>query len=252
MDDVVKAMTAQYGDYSPIHEYLSKIKGAWRALPSSTGTLNLNCCARISLLKQHAGIDIQAMYPAHKSDPKAAADWTYDTFLKAAEACQKAGFRSRLGSADRRLGQQHRDHLLRFGAELVSAKGEITVDSDAVNQVLDYARTLTKFLPPDTVSYDDASNNRALISGQERLDHEPAVGLVGGERDAPKVAEDCWTSRAPPVRRAGSTRTTTASSASGRSARTSRRRRSWRSSFRSAGRCRRVTPPATATTCRRW
>ena len=27
MDDVVKAMTAQYGQYSPIHEYLSKIKG---------------------------------------------------------------------------------------------------------------------------------------------------------------------------------------------------------------------------------
>ena len=97
MDDVVKAMTAQYGQYSPIHEYLSKLKGHWRALPSSTGTLNLNCCARISLLKQHAGIDVLAMYPAHKSDPKAAADWTYDTFLKAAEACQKAGFAFGLG-----------------------------------------------------------------------------------------------------------------------------------------------------------
>ena len=102
MDDVVKAMTAQYGQYSPIHEYLSKIKGHWRALPSSTGTLNLNCCARISLLKQHAGIDIVEMYPAHKSDPKAAANWTYDTFLKAAEACQKAGFPFGLGpGADR-------------------------------------------------------------------------------------------------------------------------------------------------------
>jgi hypothetical protein len=78
MDDVVKAMTAQYGQYSPIHEYLSKIKGSWRALPSSTGTLNLNCCARISLLKQHAGIDIVEMYPAHKSDPKGAANWTYE------------------------------------------------------------------------------------------------------------------------------------------------------------------------------
>jgi hypothetical protein len=54
MDDVVKAMMAQFGQYSPIREYLSKIKGSWRALPSSTGTLNLNCCARISLLKKHA------------------------------------------------------------------------------------------------------------------------------------------------------------------------------------------------------
>ena len=66
-------------------------------MPSSTGTLNLTCCGRISLLKQHAGIDIQAMYPAHQSDPKAADDWTYDTFLKAAEACHKAGYPFGLG-----------------------------------------------------------------------------------------------------------------------------------------------------------
>jgi ABC-type glycerol-3-phosphate transport system substrate-binding protein len=35
MDDVVKAMISQYGQYSPIHEYLSKFKGSWRALPGS-------------------------------------------------------------------------------------------------------------------------------------------------------------------------------------------------------------------------
>jgi hypothetical protein len=104
-------MTAQYGPYSPIHEYLPKIKGNWRALPSSTGTLNLNCCARISLLKQHAGIDIVAMYLPHKSDPAAAANWTYDTFLMAAEACQKAGFAFGLGlgqpAVQRSLSRNH-------------------------------------------------------------------------------------------------------------------------------------------------
>jgi spermidine/putrescine-binding protein len=49
MDDVVEAMTTQYGQYSPIHEYLSKLKAHWRALPSSTGTLNLSCCGRLDL-----------------------------------------------------------------------------------------------------------------------------------------------------------------------------------------------------------
>mgnify|MGYP003347424255 CR=1 FL=1 len=41
------------------------------------------------MLKQYAGIDIQAMYPAGAA-PKADA-WTLDAFLKAAEACHKGG-----------------------------------------------------------------------------------------------------------------------------------------------------------------
>ena len=253
MDDVVKAMTAPVRPVQPDPRVSVEDQRTLAALPSSTGTLNLNCCARISLLKQHAGIDILAMYPAHKSDPKAAADWTYDTFLKAAEACQKAGFAFGLGLGQTGDSVNNTGIIYSaFGAELVNAKGEITVDSDAVHQVLDYARKLAKFLPPDTVSYDDASNNRALISGQERADHEPAFGLVGGEARCAEGGRGLLDLPVPgrsegPVQ----SRTTTASSASGRSARTSRRRRSWRSSCRSGRRCRSVTPPRTATTCRR-
>ena len=75
----------------------------------------------------------------------------------------------------------------------MNAKGDITVESDAVNQVLDYMRKLVNFLPSDTVSYDDASNNRALISGQSALIMNPPSAWSVAKRDAPKVAEDCWT-----------------------------------------------------------
>jgi hypothetical protein len=47
------------------------------------------------MLKQHAGIDVQAMYPA--GEPPKAERWTVDTFLMAAEACHKAGFPFGLG-----------------------------------------------------------------------------------------------------------------------------------------------------------
>ena len=252
MDDVVKAMTAQYGQYSPIHEYLSRLKGHWMALPSSTGTLNLNCCARISLLKQHAGVDIVEMYPAHKSDPKAAANWTYDTFLKAAEVCQKAGFAFGLGLGQTGDSVNNTGIIYSaFGAELVNAKGEITVESDAVNQVLDYMRKLVNFLPPDTVSYDDASNNRALISGHSALIMNPPSACrwrSATRRRSPRIA---GLSRVRPVRRGGTIRTTIASSVCGRLAATRRQRRSWRSTCRSAHRCRSETRPRTATTCRR-
>ena len=69
------------------------------------------------------------MYPAHKSDPTAAANWTYDTFLKAAEACQKAGFAFGLGLGQTGDSVNNTGIIYSaFGAELVNAKGEITVE----------------------------------------------------------------------------------------------------------------------------
>jgi ABC-type glycerol-3-phosphate transport system substrate-binding protein len=84
-----------------------------------------------------------------------------------------------------------------FGAEVISAKGDINVRSDNVRQVLEYAQQLVKHLPADAVSYDDASNNRALISGKSALVWNPPSAWAVARRDAPKVAEDCWTFPAP-------------------------------------------------------
>ena len=84
-----------------------------------------------------------------------------------------------------------------FGAELVDAKGNITVKSDAVKQALEYMAKLAKFLPEDAVSYDDASNNRALISGKSALIFNPPSAWAVAKRDAPAVAADCWTFPAP-------------------------------------------------------
>ena len=84
-----------------------------------------------------------------------------------------------------------------YGAELISSEGTITVRSDAVRQALEYAQQLVKFLPEDAVSYDDASNNRALISGQSALIWNPPSAWAVARRDAPKVAADCWTFPAP-------------------------------------------------------
>jgi ABC-type glycerol-3-phosphate transport system substrate-binding protein len=198
MDDVVQAMTAKYGRYSDTHAYLGKADGHWLAVPSSTGTLNLTCCGRISLLKKYAGIDVQAMYPAHPTDPSTSASWTYDTFLKAAEDCHKAGyaFGLGLGSTDDSINNTGILYAA-FGAELMNAKGEITVRSDNVRRMLEYAQKLVKFLPPDTVSYDDASNNRALISGKSALILNPPSAWAVAKRDAPDVAADTWTFPAP-------------------------------------------------------
>jgi ABC-type glycerol-3-phosphate transport system substrate-binding protein len=192
-DDVVTELSKQYGSYGTISEYLAKSEGHWWAVPSSTGTLNLTTCGRISMLKKFAGVDLLKMYPAHEADPKISQDWNYDAFLNAAEACYKAGFPFGLGLGQTGDSTNNTGVIYAaFGADLVNAKGEITVDSPQVRTMLEYCQKLVKFFPPDTVSYDDASNNRALISGKSALIMNPPSAWAVAKRDAPEVAGDTW------------------------------------------------------------
>ncbi len=193
LDDVVKSLIAQYGPVASVNEYLGKVNGQWMAVPTSIGSGTLPPCARISMLQKFAGIDVRAWYPAHPSTPEAAADWTYATQLKAAEACFKAGYPFALGCGGTTDSiQTWGATFAAFGADLVDGKGNVIVDSDNVRIVLEYAKKLLAFLPPDTVSYDNASNNRALISGKASLIWNPPSAWAVAKRDAPQVAEDCW------------------------------------------------------------
>ena len=51
--------------------------------------------------------------------------------------------------------------------------------------MLEYAQRLVKFYPADAVSFDDASNNRALISGKSALIFNPPSAWAVAKRDAP-------------------------------------------------------------------
>ena len=97
MDDVMKRLIAKYGKLGHAYEYLGVAERHWLAVPVAWGSAPLTPCGRISMLKKFANIDVQAWYPAHQSTPDAAKDWTYDTQLKMAEACFKAGFRIGFG-----------------------------------------------------------------------------------------------------------------------------------------------------------
>ena len=194
MDDVMKSLIAANGPVAPAFEYLGKVKGSWAAVPTGSGSAPLTSCARISMLKKFAGIDVQEMYPAREVTPPEAADWNYETFLTAAEACHKAGFPFALGCGTTTDSVQTWGAIFgAMGAHLVDANGKVTTDTPAVRAAMEYAKKLVKFLPPETVSYDDASNNRALISGKSALIWNPPSAWAVAKRDAPAVAADCWT-----------------------------------------------------------
>lgn len=194
VDDIMQPFIAQYGKLGRAYEYLGVSNGHWKAVPVAWGSAPLTACGRISMLKKYANIDVQQWFPAHEATPATSADWTYETQLKAAEACHKAGFPFGLGCGTTTDSKQTWGATFgAFGADLVDAKGNITVDSDNVRTALEYAQRMAPFLPSDTVSYDDASNNRALISGRSALIWNPPSTWAVAKRDAPQVAADCWT-----------------------------------------------------------
>ncbi|HEX4262591.1 MAG TPA: ABC transporter substrate-binding protein [Acetobacteraceae bacterium] len=197
MDDVMKELTGKYGPANAVCEYLSKIKGQWMAVPSSSGTQTKPACGRISAFKK-AGMDPTTTYPAKEVPTGEGADWTYDKLLALGPSMKQQNLPYGIG-----LGQTSDSVdfaggvFAAFGATLVDKAGNITVKTDPVRQVLDYYKKLTPFLAPDTLSYDDASNNRALISGKSSLIFNPPSAWAVATRDAPQVAADSWTFPSP-------------------------------------------------------
>lgn len=63
--------------------------------------------------------------------------------------------------------------------------------------MLVFVQRLVRFYPDDAVSFDDASNNRALISGKSAMIFNPPSAWAVATRDAPAVAANCWTFPAP-------------------------------------------------------
>lgn len=194
VDSVIKDLEAKYGPVDPAVVHFGKPEGVWRGVPTTRATINYPCASRIDLMKQHAGIDVTAMYPAQGPVNTALTDaWTYDAFLTAAQKCHKAGVAFGLpigstGDSVQWIGAAFRA----YGATLVDAKSNITIKSDNVRQVLDYLKRLAQALPPEVFAWDDASNNKWLVAGHGALILNPPSAWAVAKRDALQVAEQVW------------------------------------------------------------
>ena len=168
-------------------------------MPATAGTQLKPPCARIDVFKQHVGLDVTRMYPAGGPPNEALADkWTWDGFMAAAEKCHKAGASFGLGLGPTTDSVDWVGALFTaYGAELVDAKGNITVESDAIKEALEYAKRLTQFLPPDVFAWDNSSNNKWLLSGKGALIMNPPSAWAVARRDNPKLAAQLWTFSAP-------------------------------------------------------
>src|SRR6266576_203605 len=192
VNDIMEQLIKQNGEVNGTVQYLGKSGDKWLAVPACIGSQIKGPCSRIDLMKKYAGIDVQEMYPA--GSPPKADNWTMDAFLKAAEACHKGGFPFGIGLGETTDSVDTAGAIFQsFGAQLVDAKANITVKTDAVRQSLEFYKKLIPFLPPDVADWDDANNNKSLISGKGALIMHPPSAWAVAKRDAPQVAEQCWT-----------------------------------------------------------
>jgi len=193
VDDIVGRLIAKHGATNDVANYFGREKGKWLAVPSSWGTQNKGPAGRISLFKEHAGLDLQKMYPTTPTETPESKEWTLDAMLKAAEALQKAGKPFGIGMGTTADSVDTWGSILAsFGAEMVDSSGKIQIRSATMRQAIEYCQKLIRFLPADAQSWDDSSNNRALISGASSFIYNPPSAWAVATRDAPAVAQDVW------------------------------------------------------------
>ena len=195
VDDVVNDIISSEGPMVPLAEYLAKVDGVWRAGPSPVGSQTHGMISRLDLYKEHAGIDLLEIFPGpgQERDPDLVDAWTYDAFLDAAQKLHAAGHGiggplGSTGDASFWLAPVFAAH----GAELVNKDGDIVVDSDEVRRTLEYLSRLVLTMPESVYAWDDAGNNRWMISGQGSSVFNPPSPWNVAKRDAPQIAEQMW------------------------------------------------------------
>ncbi|HZP79567.1 MAG TPA: ABC transporter substrate-binding protein [Pseudolabrys sp.] len=200
LDDVANSLIKTHGPISPVAEYLAKIKGTWRGIPTTVGSQVKPCCSRFDLYKEHAGIDIRDMFPADeaKYDKAKTDQWTWDLYLSSAEKLFKAGYPVGLPMGQASDAVDWVGALFKsFGVVMVDEKDNIKINSDETRKALEYLKKLMAVNPPEVYAWDDAGNNRWLISGKGSSIMNPPSAWAVAKRDNPKVAENCWTHAMP-------------------------------------------------------
>ena len=140
------------------------------------------------------------MFPADESkwDKAKVEGWTWEAYVTSAQKLHKAGFP--IGNP---LGQTSDavdwvgGLFNAYGVVMVDAKDNIKINSEETRQAMEIAKKIAEVMPPDVFAWDDAGNNRWLISGKGAGIMNPPSAWAVAKRDNPKVAENCWTHPVP-------------------------------------------------------
>ena len=196
MDDVINALIKDHGPIAANSEYLAKHSGKWMGVPTITGSQVKPCCSRLDLYKQYCDLDLQKIFPGPEGtrDQALVDSWTWDLYLKTAEQLFKGGYPVGLPMGQTSDAIDWVGALFRaYGSVFIDEKDAIKVNSPETRVALEMAQKIMAVNPPDVYAWDDAGNNRWLISGKGSNIMNPPSAWAVAVRDNPKVGEQCWT-----------------------------------------------------------
>jgi ABC-type glycerol-3-phosphate transport system substrate-binding protein len=154
------------------------------------------CCSRFDLYKQYTGLDLRDMFPTDESKyDKAKTDqWNWDLYLSTAEKLFKARYPVGLPMGQTSDAVDWVGALFNsFGVVMVDDKDRIKINSDETRRALEYLKKLMAVNPPEVYAWDDAGNNRWLITGKGSGIMNPPSAWAVAKLDNPTVAANCWT-----------------------------------------------------------
>lgn len=195
LNDVADYVQSVYGKFDEVGTYLSYVDGTWITLPSPTGSHSYPMVSRIDLLREHAGIDVVGLFPAdmRKRDKKKIDGFNYDVFLKACKKLAQVGFM--FGNPISECSDAN-DWLcplfLSFGSVPVDEKGNVMIESDDTMRAIEYMKELAPHMPKEIYGWDDAGNNRWIISGKGSMIQNPPSAWAVAKRTRPDVAAQLW------------------------------------------------------------
>ena len=153
MDQLAKSLGSKYGGWIEIAEQLAIKDNHWKAIPWFHWSMPI-----VYRLDYFRAVG-ETRGKIHK--------YTWDDLLKASEKLQKAGhpggFAINMGAYD--SSDTLYPLLWSFGATTVDKNGQVVIDSPETARAIEYVKTLFKFMPKDVLGWDDASNNRYMLSG---------------------------------------------------------------------------------------
>lgn len=152
LDDIATKLEEKYGPWLEGAKYLNFLDGHWRAIPWSYQSLlaNIN-------VKHWRQIGLE---------PDDVAKLSWDDLLEKAKELHKLGHPVGLVIAETFDAYGSLYSLLwSFGARAVDEKGNVVIDSPETRAALEYAKELFQYMPREMLGWDDAGNNRFLLSG---------------------------------------------------------------------------------------
>jgi len=195
LDKIAEEVQKRHGPYTDNAKYMTFQDWKWIAIPSAIGSHTYPLETRMDLWKKHAGIDVVDIFPPDvKKRSKAKVDaWDWKMFLEGAKKVHAAGIPVGMQISNCNDSNQWLFPLfLSYGSVLMNEKDEITVESDATLQALEFCKEIVKYMPSDIYGWDDAGNNRFIISGKGSAIHNPPSAWAVAKRDNPDVAAQIW------------------------------------------------------------